>query len=105
SVGTKLKKGQLMGHTGIGGNVTGDHWHFNVIEGTTYTGFTSKPDYALTGTELHIYDVFAVNGVTIVDGYGYDWKTRDYIYDSNDNVKSTHNIIVLLLCDALNGWK
>ena len=67
-----------MGHTGIGGRVTGDHWHFNVIDGNKYTGWEYKPGSALAGTELHIYDVFAVNGVKIVEGYGYPWKTSDW---------------------------
>jgi hypothetical protein len=79
SVGDKLKKGDLMGHTGIAGNVTGDHLHLNVIQGSSYTGFVQKPDYALSGTELHIYDVFAVNGVAITNGLDYPWKTSDYI--------------------------
>lgn len=108
SVGTKLNKGDLMGHTGIGGNVTGDHWHFNVIEGSTYNGWAYTPDSRLAGTELHIFDVFAVNGVNIVNGLGYDWKTSDYIDGSTGNEngnKSSNNIVALLLCDALNGWK
>jgi len=108
SVGTKLTKGQLMGHTGIGGNVTGDHWHFNVIEGTTYNGWDYTPDSRLAGTELHIYDVFAVNGVNIVNGNGYPWKTSDYI-DGNTGTPIVSNktkpLINLLLSDALNGWK
>jgi hypothetical protein len=107
SVGTKLTKGQLMGHTGIGGNVTGDHWHFNVIEGTTYNGWAYTPDSRLAGTELHIYDVFAVNGVNIVNGNGYAWKTSDYIDGSTGGETTNKNsqLIHLLLSDALNGWK
>jgi hypothetical protein len=107
SVGVNLKKGELMGHTGIGGRVTGDHWHFNVIEGTEYNGWTYTPDSRLAGTELHIYDVFAVNGITIINGNGYDWKTSDYIDGSQDDNKIDKNkrLIHLLLSDALNGWK
>ncbi|UMO75890.1 morphogenesis protein [Bacillus phage vB_BsuP-Goe15] len=110
-VGKKLKKGDLMGHTGIGGNVTGDHWHFNVIDGKEYQGWTKKPDSCLAGTELHIYDVFAVNNVEIINGNGYDWKTSDWQDgdggdggDDNDNNK-TKDLITLLLSDALHGWK
>jgi hypothetical protein len=44
SIGDKINKGELMGHSGIGGDVTGDHFHLNVIDGSSYTGFTYKPD-------------------------------------------------------------
>lgn len=109
-VGKKLKKGELMGHTGIGGNVTGDHVHLNVIDGNKYQGWVKKPDSALAGTELHLYDVFAVNGVEIVNGLGYDWKTSDWVDGSDGNngddteKDETKNIVNLLLCGALNGW-
>lgn len=91
-VGKKLFKGELMGHTGIGGNVTGDHWHFNVINGSTYNGWEYTPDSRLSGEELHIYDVFAVNGVNIVEGYGYPWKTSDYVDGSNPPIPNIKNI-------------
>jgi hypothetical protein len=109
SVGDKISKGDLMGHSGIGGNVSGDHFHLNIIEGSTYYGFTYKPDPALSGTELHIYDVFAVNGVNIVNGLGYDWKTSDYVDGSqgggNTVASGNNKTIHLLLVDALNGWR
>lgn len=109
-VGTKLKKGQLMGHTGVGGTATGDHLHLQVMDGWDYQGFTTNAQGASTmvGTELHIFDVFAVNGVNIVEGYGYDWKTSDYVDGSGggSDVGNSNNILVTLwLVDALNGWK
>lgn len=108
NVGTKLKKGELLGHTGIGGMVTGDHLHLNVIEGTEYNGLVLKGanSYALVGTELHIYDVFDTTGVNIVNGLGYDWKTSDY--QDGDTGTPTKNkngdIIMLLLSKAIKGW-
>ena len=109
-VGTKLKKGELMGHTGIGGRVTGDHWHFNVIEGDEYLGWSYTPDSRLTGNELSIYDVFAVNGVRIVDGYGYDWKTSDYKDGDSGGSKPDkgkqmgQNLIHFMLAGTLRNW-
>lgn len=110
NVGDTLKKGQLMGHTGIGGFVTGDHWHFNVINGSVYQGWAYTPDSRLAGEELHIYDVFAVNNVEIVNGLGYDWKTSDFVDGSDGgnnggNTNKQTEYIHLLLCDALHGWK
>jgi hypothetical protein len=109
-VGTKLKKGELMGYTGVGGFATGDHLHLNVIEGNTYNGFVQKPHYALAGTELHIYDVFAVNGVNMVNGYGYDWKTSDYQDGSDGGTPAppknkNKQLIQMWLADTLNGWR
>ena len=110
-VGTKLKKGELMGHTGIGGRVTGDHWHFNVIEGDEYLGWSYTPHSRLTGNELSIYDVFAVNGVRIVEGYGYDWKTSDYKDGDSGGGKPgdggnkvAQNLIHFMLAGTLRNW-
>jgi len=109
-VGDKLKKGQLLGRTGIGGMVTGDHLHLNVIEGTEYNGLVLKGanSYALVGTELHIFDVFDTTGVNIVNGMGYDWKTSDYVdgetgTGNNDGSKK-NDLYVLLLSNAIKGW-
>jgi hypothetical protein len=99
NVGDKTTKKTLFGHTGICGNVTGDHLHLDVWEATEYND-RSKP--------LHIYDVFAVNGVTIVEGLGYPWKTSDYV-DGNPSTETPSNknnqLIKMLLADTLNGWK
>jgi hypothetical protein len=98
TTGDKVTKGTLIGHTGNCGNSAGDHLHLDVFSGTTYVDpYTNK---------LHIYDVFAVNGVTIVDGLGYNWKTSSYADCSHGGGgDDQNNIIQLLLCDALNGWK
>lgn len=110
SQGTLLKKGQLMGHTGVGGTATGDHLHMQVMNGSNYQGFTtnSQGSSTLVGEELHIFDVFAVNGVRIVEGYGYPWKTSDYIDGSTGGQipdKKDNTLITMWLCDALTGWK
>lgn len=109
SQGTILRKGQLMGRTGVGGTATGDHLHLQVMLGDTYQGFTTNSQGAstLVGTELSIYDVFAINNVTqIVDDYGYNWRVSDFIDCGNiPPVNSNNRLIELLLVDALNGWK
>lgn len=105
SVGKILKKGELMGATGNSGHSAGDHYHLEVYEDTKYDVNTRDQ------TWRHIYDVFAINNVkTIVNDWGYPWKTSDYIdgtdggggNPSKDNSKS---LTFLLLSDALNGWK
>ena len=74
SVGTHLNQGDLMGHTGTYGNVTGDHLHFNVAKGT-YQGFEQVPpnnNYQLINS-IHIYDACYVNDTVIVNGYNHNW--------------------------------
>lgn len=113
SQGTILYKGELMTHTGVGGNATGDHLHMQVMEGDTYLGFTvnSQGAYTLIGTELHMYDVFSIGGVEVLNDFGYPWIESDYVDctqppepepEQDDKPKQ---IITMLLCDALNGWK
>lgn len=116
TVGTKLKKGELMGHTGVGGNVTGDHLHLQVMDGDNYRGFTTNSQGAstLVGTELHIYNVFSsCNNITkeefpIVDGGGYPWKCLINWDDGGSTPPEPpsggSNLITLLMVNALNGW-
>ena len=78
SVGSVLQQGDLMGHTGTAGYVTGDHLHFQTARGL-YAGWEQVPpnnNWQLKN-EMHIYDACYVNDTTIVEGYGHDWKTYD----------------------------
>ena len=75
SVGTTLVQGQLMGHTGTTGYVTGDHLHFNLARGS-YAGWEQVPpnnNWQLVNS-MHVYDGCYVNDTVIVEGYGHDWK-------------------------------
>ena len=74
SVGTTLSQGQLMGHTGTAGFVSGDHLHFQTALGT-YAGWEQVPpnnNWQLRN-EMHIYDACYVNDTVIVEGYGHPW--------------------------------
>lgn len=99
NVGDKLRKGQLMGHTGNSGNSSGEHWHLDVWEGETFT--RTNP--------LHIYDVFSTCGVEIANSGGYSWVCLDVEDCGNHGGGADNNkekdLIHLLLSDALNGWK
>lgn len=95
--GTKLKKGDLMGHTGMGGHVTGDHLHLQVIDGAEYQGFTvnSQGANTLVGKELHIYNVFSIHNnvsgkdTNVVSGGGYNWKKVTDWKDTSDTPNVT----------------
>jgi murein DD-endopeptidase MepM/ murein hydrolase activator NlpD len=94
-----------MGATGNSGQSSGDHYHLEVYEDTKYDVATRDK------TWRHIFDVFAINNVkTIINDWDYDWKTSDYVdgegggeTPSKDNNKK--RITMMLLSDALNGWK
>lgn len=74
-VGVILNQGDLMGHTGTAGQVTGDHVHFQCARGT-YAGWEQVPpnnNWQLVH-EMHIYDACYVNDTTIINGYNYNWR-------------------------------
>lgn len=74
SVGTVLQQGDLMGHTGTAGYVTGDHLHLNVAKGR-YANWEQVPpnnNWQLRNS-IHIYNGCYVNDTTIVQGYGHNW--------------------------------
>lgn len=74
-IGTHLNQGDLLGHTGTAGNVTGDHVHFNFAKGK-YTGWEQVPpnnNWQLKNS-VHIYNSCCVNDTIIERGFGYNWK-------------------------------
>ena len=73
-VGTVLTQGDLMGHTGTAGYVTGDHLHFNVALGN-YDGYSSIGGgwYELKNS-VHIYNICYTNDTVIYDGENYPWR-------------------------------
>ena len=75
SVGDTFTQGDLIGHTGTAGGVTGDHTHFNSANGK-YSGWEQVPpnnNWQLVN-EMHIYDACYVNDTTIINGYNYNWR-------------------------------
>ena len=74
-VGQLIQQGNLIGHTGTTGNVTGDHLHLNTARGH-YAGFydVGTGHYQLVNS-THVYDTMYVNDTTILQGYGHNWRT------------------------------
>ena len=71
NVGDTFTQGDLIAHTGTEGNVTGDHTHMNMANGSF------NPNNYWENGELvnsdHIYDICYTNDTIIVNGYGYNW--------------------------------
>ena len=76
NVGDVFTQGDLIGHTGTAGNVTGDHVHLNTAFGV-YSGFVNVPpnNWSELANSSHIYDTCYVNDTVIVEGLGYNWRT------------------------------
>lgn len=74
SVGTVLNQGDLLGHTGTTGNVTGDHVHFNFAIGV-YAGWDSTQQNRQLKNSIHIYNACYVNDTVIINGENHDWIT------------------------------
>lgn len=74
--GDTFTQGDLIGHTGTAGNVTGDHVHFNTAFGIWSGMHQVPPDnqWELIGSS-HIYDTCYVNDTSLINDYGYPWKT------------------------------
>lgn len=104
-VGKRLDKGELMGHTGNSGQSSGDHYHLEVYEDTKYDVATREQ------TWRHIYDVFSITGVNVINDWGYTWINSDYIDGSNDGAivlpkkQKQKDMVTLLLSGAIYGWK
>lgn len=74
-VGTVLTQGELIGHTGTAGYVTGDHMHFNTAVGE-YEGYErigTTQWYELKNS-THIYNTTYVNDTVLYYDDGYNWK-------------------------------
>lgn len=74
NVGDTFTQGDLIGHTGTRGQVSGDHCHFNTVLGT-YQGW----DYTHTESQLknsiHIYDCCYIDDTILYRDLGYPWIT------------------------------
>lgn len=71
--GDTRKKGELIGHTGAYGYVTGDHVHVAAAAGT-WKGFDNSGKHQqLKGAE-HQYNLFYINNVNVEQDAGYPWK-------------------------------
>lgn len=68
-VGATFNQGDLIGHTGTNGQVTGDHLHFNTA-GAHYTA----PWSGQFNNSMHIYDICYVNDTILYRPLSYPWR-------------------------------
>lgn len=74
SVGDVVRQGQLLGHTGTTGNVTGDHTHTCCGKGT-YQGYTKRTGgHWDLSNRIHYWNAVYVNDTVIVRGFNHNWR-------------------------------
>lgn len=73
-VGDIIPQGNLLGHTGTYGNVTGDHTHSCCGKGT-YQGYTQRAsgNWDLTN-RIHYWNAVYTNNTVIVEGFNHNWR-------------------------------
>ena len=76
-VGDKKLQGQVIGHTGTRGNVTGDHVHMTIVKGKYAGYYKNSYDVWCLVNQYHLYNGVGVNDTNIINGYGYTWKKWD----------------------------
>ena len=83
AIGSTVKQGQLIGHTGTAGMVTGDHVHIDQAHGTGKTlvdyGIVCSGGnecWALNGSTTPV-NIFYINGTTIQQTGGLNFQTYD----------------------------
>lgn len=76
NVGDHFNQGDLIGHTGTRGHVTGDHCHFNTVAGT-YQGWDHTHSESQLQNSIHIYDCCYVNDTILYRPLSYPWVTYD----------------------------
>ena len=82
--GTTFRQGQLIGHTGTAGHVTGDHTHITQATGQTYrlinSGITCGSGNTCYYVENNqqIYNIFYITGAeTIINTRGMNFQKAD----------------------------
>lgn len=76
NVGDERTQGEVIGHTGTYGNVTGDHVHIEVAKGEYAGYFLNSDNVYMLRNAYHLYNAMGVNDTTLVSGHtgGYNWR-------------------------------
>lgn len=74
ATGQTFSQGDLIGHTGTYGYVTGDHTHVSAAYGQ-FSGFDNTGQHQQLNNAGHQYDIFYVNDTVLTVDEGYNWRT------------------------------
>lgn len=100
-VGDIISQGEILGHTGTTGNVTGDHTHSCCGKGK-FAGYTNRGgNYDLTN-RIHYWEAVYINDTVIVQGYNHPWI--DYTGTINPTInKKEHKFKWVLYAKKLRN--
>lgn len=115
--GDKKKKGEIYAHTGISGNVTGDHTHIECSKAKyTSTWYTNPAGNGSLPNPAHMYDVFSscdnvtkeVINITNQTSTNLPFKCiLDWVDGDGGGTKpdkKNNFLIPFLMLNTLNGW-
>lgn len=73
NVGDIIEQGEILGHTGTYGNVTGDHTHSCCGKGK-FNGYTRREGgHSDLKNRIHYWDAVFINDTVIVRGFNHPW--------------------------------
>lgn len=76
-LGSVVSQGDLLGHTGTAGHVTGDHVHLNMAKGHYEGQIKNSYGKWQLKNSIHLYDGMFVNDTVIINGRGHNWQTYE----------------------------
>lgn len=72
--GDIVYQGQVLGHTGTYGNVTGDHVHISIGKGNNNDLITNQYGHSMVSNPYHIYNAMGVNDTILTRPLNYNWQ-------------------------------
>ena len=87
NIGDVINQGELLGHTGTFGNVTGDHLHIEIAQGKYEGMFTNDKGVYCLKNQISLYNVMGINNTTIKHNLEYIWSEFSEIKKNEKNSK------------------
>lgn len=102
-IGDIVNQGELLGHTGTYGNVTGDHTHSCCGQGK-YEGYTTREGgHQDLTNRIHYWNATYTNDTVIVRGFNHNWINYDSPIPPTPSIKIKTNFKWVLYARRLRN--